>query len=158
LKTSQHETNLKQENVTVSTHIIYNYIFVVTAAKHLPASTIWCPQKLRVARMVGYYCMFLSCNISKFTQFWMRFYQLTQIWFGLLQFTQMLIIYANLNQPLHPYRDLSNSAQVGMKLFQIPKFDWGCWNYSNVSNCVQISMKHLHITHTGMKLFHLVQF
>jgi len=40
LKTAQHETNLKDENFTVSTHIIYSYIFVVIAAKHIPASII----------------------------------------------------------------------------------------------------------------------
>jgi len=37
LKTSQHETNLRQENFTVSTYIFYSYIFVVIAKKHLPA-------------------------------------------------------------------------------------------------------------------------
>jgi len=40
LKTSQHETNLKHENFTVSTYIFYRYIFVIIAKKHLPASPI----------------------------------------------------------------------------------------------------------------------
>jgi len=52
----------------------------------------------------------------------MRF-QLTQIRFGLLQFTQMFITYANLNEPLLLHPDLSNSTQVRVKLFQLPKFD-----------------------------------
>jgi len=45
-KTSQHETNLKHENFTVSAYIFYSYIFVVIAEKHWPASPIWCSQKL----------------------------------------------------------------------------------------------------------------
>jgi len=32
-------------------------------------------------------------------------------------------VYANLNEPLLLYPDLSNSTQVRMKLFQLPKFD-----------------------------------
>jgi len=59
LKTSQHVINLQYENVTVSTHTIYIYIFVVIAAKHLPASTMCCSRKLVVGRMVGYHCMIL---------------------------------------------------------------------------------------------------
>jgi len=82
----------------------------------------------------GYHCMFLIYNISKFTQIWKRLFQLTQICFGLLKFTQMLIIYAILNEPL---LRLSNSAQVGIKQFQLPKFYWGCWNYLNVSRAGQ---------------------
>ena len=84
----------------------------------------------------------------------MRLFQLAQIWFGLLQFTQMYTIYANLNEPLELYPDLSNSTQVGMKLFQLSKLYWVCWNYSNVSNSVQMWMC---ITQTGMKLFHFAQ-
>jgi len=59
LKTSQHETNLKHENVTVSAYIFYSYIFVAIAEKHLPASPISCSQKLGLVRMVGYHHMFL---------------------------------------------------------------------------------------------------
>jgi len=40
LKTSQHETNQKHENFTVSIYIFCSYIFVVTAKKRLPASPI----------------------------------------------------------------------------------------------------------------------
>ena len=47
--------------------------------------------------------------------------ELTQILFGLLQFTEMFITHPNLNEPLLLYQDLSNSTQVGMKLFQLPK-------------------------------------
>jgi len=42
LKSSQHETNLKHENSTVSTYIFYSYIFVVITKKYLPVSPIWC--------------------------------------------------------------------------------------------------------------------
>ena len=40
----------------------------------------------------------------------------------------MFITYASLNGPLLLYPDHSSSTQVRMKLFQLPKFDWGCWN------------------------------
>ena len=51
LKTSQYETHLKHEHFTVSTHIIYSSIFVIIAEKHMPASTIWCLQKLGLVRL-----------------------------------------------------------------------------------------------------------
>jgi len=51
--------NLKHENFTVSTYIFYSDIFVVIAKKHLPASPIWCSQKLGLVRMVGYLYIFL---------------------------------------------------------------------------------------------------
>jgi len=70
----------------------------------------------------------------------------------MLQFTQIFMTYANLKEPLLLYPDLSNSTQVLTKLFQLPKFDW-----ANVSDCIQISVKLLYITQIGMKLFEAVQ-
>jgi len=53
LKTSQHETNLKHENFTVSNHINYTYISVAIAQKHFTASTISCLQQLGLVGMVS---------------------------------------------------------------------------------------------------------
>ena len=39
LKISQYDMNLKHDNFTVSNHIIYSYIFVAIAQKHLTALT-----------------------------------------------------------------------------------------------------------------------
>jgi len=56
---------LKHEKFTASTHVIYSYVFVIIAQKHLLPSTIWFLQKFRLVRMVGYHYMFL---ISKYFQ------------------------------------------------------------------------------------------
>jgi len=44
LKTTQHKTNVKHENIRVSIHVIYSYILIFIAQKHLTSSTIWCLQ------------------------------------------------------------------------------------------------------------------
>jgi len=44
-----------------------------------------------------------------------------------------------------------------MKLFQLPNMIEAVGIFPNVSNCMQISMKHLYIAQIGMKLFEVPQ-
>jgi len=44
-----------------------------------------------------------------------------------------------------------------MKLFQLPKVIEAIGIFPNVSNCMQISMKHLYITQFRLKLFEVHQ-
>ena len=51
---------------------------------------------------------------------------------------------------------------------KVPKFEWNCFNYPNsieaiaiypnVSDCIQISIKHFYISQIGMKLCEVVKF
>ena len=116
-------------------------VLVVIAQKHFTASTICCLQKLGFVGIVDYHYIFLILNISYTNQIWMRLFQLAQIWFGLLEFTRMFTIYANLNEPFLIYPDVSNRGQVWMKPLQLPKLFDASGIDTNVSNCIQISMK-----------------
>jgi len=90
----------------------YSYILVV----HFTASTIWGLQKLGLVGMVSYHFpnfkMFLT--LPKFE---CKLFQLAQFWFGRLRFAQIFIIYANLNDTLPIWPDVSNCTQAWMKLF-----------------------------------------
>jgi len=44
-----------------------------------------------------------------------------------------------------------------MKLFQLPNMIEAVRIFRNVSNCMQISMKHLHITQIRIKMFEVHQ-
>jgi len=44
-----------------------------------------------------------------------------------------------------------------MKLFQLPNMIEVVGIFPNVSNCMQIAMKHMYITQVGMKLFEVHQ-
>jgi len=71
LKTSQYEINFKHGNVTVSTHIIYNYILIAMAQKHFTASKILYLQKLRIVGIVGYHLRVPNFKIfSTLPKFW----------------------------------------------------------------------------------------
>jgi len=143
------------ENSTESNHFTATF-FVVIAQKHQYQQLMF--TKVRVNCNGGLPLHVPNFwNISKSTQIWMRLLQLAQILLGLMEFFQMIIIYANLNEPLLIYPVGSNCNRVWIKLFHSPKFDWGCWNYPKVSNCIQILMRRLYITQIGMKLFAVTQ-
>jgi len=75
--------------------------------------------------------------------------------------------YASLNEPLLMYPDGSTWTQVSTKLFQLPKFDWGCWNlpkcfqlYPNLNEALVYYpywIKLFKVTQSWMKLFHLTK-
>jgi len=44
-----------------------------------------------------------------------------------------------------------------MKVFQLPNMIEAVGIFPNVSNCMQISMKHLYITQIGLRLFEVHQ-
>ena len=164
LQISQHQGSLKHENFTVSYHSYrtslplpqtfcsYSYILVV----HFAASPIWGLQKLRLVGMLAYHFTFLISNVSNSTYFEWGCFKLARIWLVPLSFAQTFVIYANLNESFSICPDDSNCTQVWTKLFQLPKYDSGCWT---LPKCFWLyaNSKNLHNTQIGMKLFEIHQ-
>jgi len=152
--------NLYHENFTnISSHNLHLH-FCCYSWKILTSITNLMLTKLGLVRMVGCHYKFLILQYFEvYPNLNEVVFQLTQMWFGLLQFIQIFMTYANLNAPLLLPPDLSNSrlSQVWMKLFQLPKFDRGCWNLPKCFWLYPISMKRLFITQIGMTLFEVAQ-
>jgi len=69
----------------------------------------------------------------------------------------MFIISANLKEPLLIYPVGSNCAMFERSCFTYPNLIKAVGLYSNVSECIQISMKRLYITRILMKPFEVTQ-
>ena len=93
----------------------YSYILVA----HCTASTIWGLQILGLVGMVSYHYMLPIFN---------KVVSVGPILIWAVVICSNIYNICNLNDTLPICPDGSNCTQVWMKLFQLPKYDQGCWN------------------------------